>query len=76
MVLLFAAAVVAAALCLVVRFVPALSAAHLREGFLGFRPYRRRLLSPQPRAVLDCVGEIALVGLVAFVSRKILRLHL
>ena len=75
-ILLLAAAIVAGAVYLGVRAVPALSPASLQHGFLGFRPYRRRLLAPQPGAILDFAGEFASIGLIAFFGRRILRLHL
>jgi hypothetical protein len=70
-----AIAIVIAILSLAVRSVPALSAEHLRQGFLGFRPYRRRVLEPQPWAFADFALKLALVGLVALVG-KVLRLRL
>lgn len=74
-ILVVAIAIIIVALRLAIRSVPALSAEHLRQGFLGFRPYRRRVLQAQPWAFADFAGEFLEVGLVVVVG-KILRLRI
>jgi len=69
-----AVAIVIAAVYFTVTSVPALSAENLRRGFIG--TYRRRLLAPRPGAIVEFAKELLVMGLVALIGRKILRLHL